>query len=86
MTVELQTHATGGGRGFALQVGLFTPPLRPIQDHVHGPDPDTGVGVPVVQRFEIGVDGSVWPFDIPHTPGIGVAGVGPLQVALHFPG
>lgn len=83
--MELQTHATGGGSGFALHIGLFAPPLRPVQDHVHGPDPATAVGIPELQRFVIGTEGRVCPFDAPHIPETGVGGVVPLHVVLHFP-
>ena len=58
-TVLLQTPFTGGGSGFALQTGLFAPPLRPVHDHVQGPDPDTAVGVPALQRFITGTDARV---------------------------
>ncbi len=85
MTILLQIPGTGGGGGLALQFAV-EPPLYPLHDHVHGPVPDTVLGVPTVQSPVTGAVGRVWLFDDPQTPGTGVGGTIPLQVALHFPG
>jgi hypothetical protein len=53
----------------AVQVAL-TPPLEPLQLHVHGPEPVTEEAVPVAQRLTVGADDSVVPFAVPHTPPI----------------
>jgi hypothetical protein len=83
----LHTPGTGVGVGLVLQFAV-APPLRPLHDQVHRPDPVTIDGEPTVQRLFTGTDARVCPFDIPHThaTGVGTTGTVPLQVILHFPG
>jgi hypothetical protein len=52
---------------FAEQLAVV-PPLEPVQLHVHGPLPLTAVAVPELQRFVVGADVNVPPFDEPHAP------------------
>ena len=49
------------------------PPFAPLHPHVHGPVPETAVGVdPFAQREDPeGADDSVWPWFTPHAPCIG---------------
>ena len=85
VTVVLQRPAMGVGVGLALQFTVG-PPLAPIHDQFHGPLPLTALGVPELQSPETGTEGTVDPFDVPQTPGVGVFGTVPLHVALHFHG
>ncbi|OQB06960.1 MAG: hypothetical protein BWY21_01816 [Parcubacteria group bacterium ADurb.Bin216] len=55
------------------------PPLRPVQDQVHGPTPVTAVAVPAEQRLAVGALAKVPPSDEPQTP---LTGSGVL-LALH---
>ncbi len=48
------------------------PPFDPVQLHVHGPVPLTAVAVPALQRFVVGAEVNVPPFEVPHTPFTGV--------------
>jgi hypothetical protein len=48
------------------------PPLSPAQVHVHGPLPETALGVPALHRF-VGVVASDWPLSLPQTPFVGGA-------------
>ncbi len=57
---------------FAEQLAVV-PPFDPVQLHVHGPLPLTAVAVPALQRFVVGAVSNVCPFDVPHTPLIGLA-------------
>lgn len=51
---------------YAVQFAV-EPVFAPVQDHVHGPVPDTVVGVPDVQRL-VGVLARSAPWCDPHTP------------------
>jgi hypothetical protein len=55
--------------------------LDPLHDHNQGPDPETVLGVPVVQRLPVGTDERVSQLDPPQVPEIGV-GVGMTGVGL----
>ena len=46
---------------------VVTPPFVHIHDHVHGPDHDTADEAHDVHRF-VGIDQSVFPLSVPHTP------------------
>jgi hypothetical protein len=62
----------------ALQLAVV-PPLEPRHDHVQGPEPETAVGVPVLQRFVVGMLERVAPLLVPQVPLVGV-GVGAVMV------
>ncbi len=51
----------------ALQLAVV-PPFVPAQLHVQGPVPETVDGVPVEQRFVVGADDTVVPFEDPQAP------------------
>src|SRR5690606_12150757 len=57
-------------------------PLRPLQDHVHGPVPATAVGVPALQRLTVGATATATPFAVPQRPGTGVGVLFAEQAAL----
>jgi hypothetical protein len=61
------TPLTGEAVLFAEQLAV-APPSEPTQDHDQGPVPLTDEARPVVQRLVMGVDGTVVPFALPHTP------------------
>ena len=50
----------------------LVPPLEPVQDQVHGPEPDTLETEPAVQRLLEGAVLTVVPFEVPQLPFIGV--------------
>ena len=71
----------------------FAPPLLPLQDHVHGPVPDTPVALPDEHRFVLGATDVLPPLDEPHTPSTRngaeqlavVPPYAPVQLQLHGP-
>ncbi len=52
---------------FAEQLDVV-PPKRPVQFHVHGPEPATAVAVPAPHRLAVGAEGNDWPLADPQTP------------------
>jgi len=44
------------------------PPLLPLQDQYHGPEPLTDEAVPKLQSPLLGALSSVWPLAPPHVP------------------
>jgi hypothetical protein len=46
------------------------PPPEPAQVHDHGPEPVTDDWVPALQRFVVGADENVPPFDEPQEPDV----------------
>ncbi len=53
----------------AEQVDTVLPPFSPVQPHVHGPLPMTGVAVPALHRLLVGrVSTGAVLLALPHTP------------------
>ncbi len=61
---------------------VFVPPFAPLQSHVHGPVPETAVGVPFTQRLELGADIVPTPFALPHVPLMAQSGLAFEQLAV----
>src|SRR5258706_7688100 len=75
---------TDGGVVSAVATGAeqlaLPPPFEPRHDQVQGPEPETAVAVPAVQRFAVGAWDTGVPFAEPHTPFTGGGGgSGPLS-------
>ena len=49
-------------------MGEVEPPFTPLHAHVHGPEPETIVGLPTLQRFELGALEKFPPLEDPQTP------------------
>jgi hypothetical protein len=67
--------------GCAEQLAV-TPPSLPAQDHAQGPLPETGEGVPVLQRLVVGALVNFVPFDPPQLPL--VTGGGATEAAFRW--
>ena len=59
----------------ALQEAV-TPVFAPVHDQLHGPDPETAVGVPAAQKLVVGAEYKLDPLETPQTPSI-------FKFALH---
>lgn len=85
MAERMRDGGTEGVVIFALHEAV-EPPFEPIHDQDHGHIPVTEDGVPVLQRFVVGVVGTVVPFADPHAPFIGDGGgVDGLELDHHPP-
>ena len=77
---------------FAQQLA-FVPPFVPLQNHVHGPVPETLELVPLEHRFVVGAAVRFAPFEVPQVPStitvaVQLASVPPfvpLQNQVHGP-
>lgn len=81
LLVAPQTPSTLKG---ALQ-DAFVPPLAPLHDQVHGPDPDTAVAVPAPHKPEDGAEVTPTPFAAPHDPLVGGLQVCVIEIIAEFP-
>jgi hypothetical protein len=57
------------------------PPFVPLHVHDHGPVPESSDGIPAEQKLVVGADTNDPPFEVPHTPTIGVGAI--VLLALH---
>ena len=62
-----QEPLTGVGVLLALQLAL-PPPLLPLHDQLHGPEPDTDEAEPDEHKLLDGADATVVPFALPQEP------------------
>ncbi len=61
----------------------FVPPPEPLQDHDHGPEPDTAEAAPALHSEPPeGAEDTVVPFAAPHAPFTGAAGFALEQLAF----